>query len=277
MEIKKTKNSEKRSTEMKYIANIINKKQQMLCAVLSAALLSVYLPGKVSAEVPEDFKKQMASYLADDANVEQVGNALERYFRKRRQQQEDQVADMEKQFESPMQVDIGDSPVRGKADAPITIVEFSDYQCPYCSRGAETMDEVLKNYPDQVKVVFKNLPLSFHQQAKPAAIAALAAGRQGKYWEMHDALFANQQRLGEEDKLFTELATKIGLNLEKFQKDIKDEVVAKQIEADLAQASKLSIFGTPGYFVNGVQVKGAQPFPQFKLVIDRWLEKLKKK
>ena len=139
------------------------------------------------------------------------------------------------------------------------------------------MDEVLKNYPDQVKVVFKNLPLSFHQQAKPAAIAALAAGRQGKYWEMHDALFANQQRLGEEDKLFTELATKIGLNLEKFQKDIKDEVVAKQIEADLAQASKLSIFGTPGYFVNGVQVKGAQPFPQFKLVIDRWLEKLKKK
>jgi len=216
------------------------------------------------------------SYLKNDANVEKVGTALEAYFKKKRFQQQAQARQaedkkLEDQFNNPVKVDIGTSPSKGPEDARITVIEFSDFQCPFCRRGAKTMEDVLKEYPKDVKLVFKNLPLPFHPQAKPAARASLAAANQGKFWEMHDELFNNQSSLS--DETYMKLAKKIGLDMEKFKADYADPKTAKMVDDDAALATKLGIRGTPGFFVNGVQVRGAQPLPKFKELIDRWLKK----
>ena len=135
------------------------------------------------------------------------------------------------------------------------------------------MKELAAAYPEKVKVSFKHLPLPFHPEAKPAAIASIAAHRQGKFWEMHDKLFENQGSLGAD--LYSKLAKDLCLDVAKFEADLKDPAVAKQVDEDAALATKLGIRGTPGYFVNGVQVRGAQPLPKFKQLVDRWLAKSK--
>jgi protein-disulfide isomerase len=134
------------------------------------------------------------------------------------------------------------------------------------------MEDVLKEYPNDIRLVYKNLPLPFHQQAKPAAIAALAANEQGKFWEMHDELFANQSRIQEGETFLFELAEKIGLEMDKFKKDFANDKFARMVDEDAALANKLGITGTPGFFVNGVKVTGARPLPYFKMIIDRWMQ-----
>lgn len=245
-------------------------------SVATAIVAFTHTPSVFAADPKDDqFSKQMDDYLQKDENVEKVGKALERFFQKKRDEmqkaaKEQESKALEDQFKNPVQVDVGTSPVKGKADAPVTIVAFSDFQCPFCKSAAGTIAQVEKAYPDKVKIAFKNLPLPFHEHAKPAAIAALAANKQGKFWEMHDLLFANQQDLS--DEKFVELAKQLGLDQAKFKADLADPAIAKQIEEDSALANKLGVRGTPGFFVNGVEVKGAKPFPEFKQIIDRWLE-----
>ncbi|MBN8548843.1 MAG: thioredoxin domain-containing protein [Deltaproteobacteria bacterium] len=242
-----------------------------------AVILAFGFSGAAMAETPKAnkaFEDSMTSYLASDSGQAAVGKAVEEYFKKRqseaRKQQEEQAsAAMEEQFKNPVKIDVGSSPVIGPADAKVTIIEFSDFQCPYCKRGYDTMKEIEQAYPKDVRIAFKNLPLPFHPHAKPAAMAALAAGKQGKFWEFHDALFENQADLG--DKLYEATAQKLGLNMEKWKKDMASPEVAKQIEDDMAVGAKNGIQGTPGFFVNGVAVKGAYPASHFKMIIDRWL------
>ena len=157
-------------------------------------------------------------------------------------------------------------------DPLVTVIEFSDFQCPFCSRGAETAEQIKKEYGDNVRVVFKHLPLPFHKEAEPAARAAIAAGKQGKFWEMHDLLFENQKAMKTNPSLFTELAKKLGLNMSKFDKDYNDPAVIAQVKEDAALAGKVGARGTPNFFVNGVQLVGAQPFPAFKTEIDKQLK-----
>ena len=221
------------------------------------------------------FEKQIEQYLATDKGKELIGQTVESYMQERqvraRKQAEEQAnAELERQFKNPVKIEIGNSPVKGPKDAKVTVIEFSDFQCPYCVRGKETMDQLLKAYPNDVKLVFKNLPLGFHQQAVPAAKAALAAGKQGKFWEMHDELFANQQKLN--GALYEELAKKLELDVAKFKKDMEDPEIAKQIEDDKKIAAANDIQGTPGFFVNGVAVRGAYPLEHFKTIVDRWLK-----
>jgi protein-disulfide isomerase len=168
------------------------------------------------------------------------------------------------------QVKAGASPAKGPADAPITIVEFSDFQCPYCSRVGPTLNQVLEEYPEQVRVVYKHLPLSFHKQALPAAKASAAAARPGKFWEMHDLLFQNQRNLSE--VALRGYAKQLGLDMEQFEKDIASPEVAKEVEADVLLARSLGVTGTPGFFVNGRFLSGAQPYTAFKAKIDAELK-----
>jgi protein-disulfide isomerase len=169
------------------------------------------------------------------------------------------------------QVEIDGSPVRGAADGKVTIVEFSDFQCPYCGRVDPTLDRLLEEYPDDVRIVYKHLPLSFHANALPAAKAAVAAGMQGKFWEMHDALFANQKQLGEEKYL--ELARELGLDVEKFQADYKSAAVATEVAQDMNEARRLGVTGTPGFFVNGRFSSGAKPYESFKAMVEAELKR----
>ena len=179
------------------------------------------------------------------------------------------------------QIPIADSPVLGKPTAPITIIEFSEFQCPYCSRGSNTMKEVLGKFPNDVKVVFKHFPLAFHQQAADASKAALAAGEQGKFWEMHDKMFTVQKEMkGKDSAAFKEwssgFAKDLGLDVAKFMKDFDNPKWDEVIKRDQALGQKLGVRGTPHFFVNGERVKGAQPAAKFEEIIKRQLEEAKK-
>jgi protein-disulfide isomerase len=153
----------------------------------------------------------------------------------------------------------------------VTIVEFSDFQCPFCSRVTPTLDRIKKEYPDDVRIVFKHLPLSIHPKAPAAHAAAEAAGRQGKFWEMHDKIFANQRNMSEE--AYVGYAEELGLDVEQFKKDVASEEVKGKVRGDASQAAKLGVSGTPAFFVNGYYLSGAQPFEAFKAKIDEQLDK----
>lgn len=167
-------------------------------------------------------------------------------------------------------VEVGDAPTRGARDAKVTIVEWADFQCPFCNRVVPTLDQIEKEYGQSVRVVFKHLPLDIHPDARAAHAAAEAANRQGKFWAMHDRIFTNQRDLRAET--FERYAREIGLDMDRYRKDVVSEEVRERIEADLAQARKLGVTGTPSFFINGRNLSGAQPFPNFKRMIDEALE-----
>jgi len=148
---------------------------------------------------------------------------------------------------------VGDSPFKGPADAPVVLTEFSDFQCPFCAKVPLLIDQVLKDYPKELRFVYKQFPLiAIHQNALTASRAALAAKKQGKFWEMHDKLFANQQAL-QVDKL-KEYAKDIGLDVSKFEADMASPDVQKQIEDEMKLAQQAQVTGTPSLFVNGKRV-----------------------
>jgi protein-disulfide isomerase len=153
----------------------------------------------------------------------------------------------------PFTVTAKDAPVLGNPKAPTFIVAWSDFQCPFCSRIVPIIQDTLKDpeVSGKVAFVFKQFPLSFHQQAMPAAKAAMAAGRQGKFFEMHDKIFANQQQINEQN--LETWAKEIGLNIAKFKKDIADPAIEAQIKADMEEGSKAGVRGTPSLYIGTKQ------------------------
>ncbi len=173
--------------------------------------------------------------------------------------------------DSIFKVPLEQSAILGKGDALVTVVEFSDYQCPFCSRAHVTVQQLEKDYGDKIRVVMKQNPLPFHDRAKPSAQAALAAGEQGKFWEMHDKMFANQQNLQEAN--LEQYARDIGLNVDKWKADMGSAKVAAQIEQEQKLAASLGATGTPAFFINGRKLSGAQPVDAFKKIIDEEMAK----
>ncbi len=167
----------------------------------------------------------------------------------------------------PTRVEVAaEGPSKGPAAAPVTIVEFSDFQCPYCSKAEETVTKVMKSYDGKVRVVFRDFPLPFHPQAEKAAEAAHCAGDQGKYWEMHEKLFANQKAL--EPPALKGYAKDLSLDQGKFDKCLDSGDKAKVVDSNRKAGEKVGVTGTPAFFVNGYQLSGAQPFEEFKSLID---------
>ncbi|MEE2903462.1 MAG: thioredoxin domain-containing protein [Myxococcota bacterium] len=162
------------------------------------------------------------------------------------------------------------TPSKGGKNPLVTIVAWSDFECPFCNRANPTIKQILETYGDKVQIQFRNQPLSFHKNAKPAAYAGLAAHKQGKFWEMHDKMFANMKSLTQAN--FDKWAGEIGLNLGKFKKDMASKAIIDQVAKDMADGSKFGARGTPTFFVNGVPVRGAQPFNNFKPIIDKEIE-----
>jgi protein-disulfide isomerase len=172
-------------------------------------------------------------------------------------------------------VDVKNDHILGNNDeALVTVVEFSDFECPFCSRGRTTIEEVKKEYGDKVRIVFRHHPLPFHKNARPAHKASIAAGMQGKFWQFHDKAFDNARELTEDN--YKVWAKEIGLDMAKFEKDYADPKLDKQIEKDLEMAGAISVRGTPNFLINGRKVVGAQPLPVFKAVVDEELEKAAK-
>jgi protein-disulfide isomerase len=149
-------------------------------------------------------------------------------------------------------------PVRGVASAPVTIIEFSDYQCPFCARVNPTLEQVRKTYGDKVKIIFKDFPLPNHPQAPKAAEAAHCAGEQGKYWELHDHMFANQRALNVPE--LKQYAATLGLDAAKFNQCLES-------------GERMGVNSTPTLYINGRPLIGAQPFEAFKQIIDEELSR----
>jgi protein-disulfide isomerase len=158
------------------------------------------------------------------------------------------------------------SPARGAENAKVTIVEFSDYQCPFCGQAEALVKQVLETYPKDVRLVYKQFPLpSLHPNAMPASKAALAAGRQGRFWEMHHLIFDNQRQLGPEK--YTEFAEKLQLDVPQFQKDMESPDVLAQINREMQEGKAADVTGTPTIFVNGKRLMN-RSFDGFKQMID---------
>jgi protein-disulfide isomerase len=164
-------------------------------------------------------------------------------------------------------VSIEDAPVRGPEQAPITIVEFSDFQCPFCSRVHPTLQKLLAAYPNSVRLVFKHNPLPIHLDAPLAHRASIAAGQQGRFWEMHDKIFSNARDLSRHR--LVEHARDLELDIAQFTRDLDSSEFIARLEQDIAEADRLGITGMPTFYINGRVVSGAQPYENFKALIER--------
>lgn len=160
-------------------------------------------------------------------------------------------------------------PARGPAGAPIEIIEFSDFQCPYCLRAHPTVQQVLSTYGDKVRLVYRHYPLPNHPNARPAAEASACADEQGKFWQYHDRLFENQSKLTDAD--LKQHATSVGLDAATFNACVDSHRFASDVEDDMEAGEAAGVSGTPAFFINGRVLSGAQPFDAFKRIIDEEL------
>jgi protein-disulfide isomerase len=160
-------------------------------------------------------------------------------------------------------------PQKGAKHPKVVIVECSDFDCPFCSRVQETLDQLLANHPSDVALFYRHLPLQFHQGAEPAARAAVAAQAQGKFWKMHDLLFANQRERTEAD--LERMARKAGVNVKKWRKAFRSPETAARVQAEIDTCSADGVRGTPGFLVNGRLLSGARPLADFEQVVQEEL------
>ena len=221
-------------------------------------------------QINPQIKERINNYLQSQKKQEMVqayvanltkNNPVEVYFNKPKME---------------VKVDVGNAPIWGKGD--VTIVEFSDFQCPFCSRGAEAVEALKKKYGEKkIKIAFKEFPLPMHQQARPAAEAALCVNDQGaeKFWKFHDLAFKNQEKL-DNDSL-SKYAKDVGADVGKFSECLKAGKFKDSVQKDMDYGEKIGVRSTPTFFINGQLVSGAVPIEQFSEIIDDELENNKKK
>jgi len=182
----------------------------------------------------------------------------------------DEKKQLEDSFNKPLKAQIRkDEMFRGNKSADITLIEYSDFECPYCKRGYTTVMELMEKYKGQIRFVYKHLPLSFHPNAMPASqyYEALRLQKESLAAKFHDELYENQGKLRQGEKFLKSVAKKLGANMGKLAKDIKSDKVNKRIQEDLAEAKKFGFNGTPGFLLNGVPVRGAYPASHFDGII----------
>jgi protein-disulfide isomerase len=243
------------------------------------------LKAEVESKVPPVTEaEQKAFYLQNKARMGEMteADALKRIETGLRQQrigerQADFIgglrakADVHVMLEPPrLTLAAGDDPSRGPADAPITIVEFSDFQCPYCSRATATLKKLESSYPGKIRLVYRDFPLvQIHPNAARAAEAGACANEQGKFWAMHDAMFEHQDKLAEAD-LKASAAT-LGLDAAKFEQCLGSGRYTGQWKKDAAEGERYGVSSTPAFFINGRLVVGAQPYESFARIMDEEL------
>jgi protein-disulfide isomerase len=173
-------------------------------------------------------------------------------------------------LEPPRQsVGAGTSPARGPAGAPIELIEFADFECPYCRAAAPTVARVLATYGDRIRFVYRNYPLAIHPNARPAAEAAQCANEQGQFWPYHDRLFAAPDKLSDAD--LKQTAADIGMDGARFNRCVDEHAYKSTVDADAQAGADAGVTGTPAFFINGRMLSGAQPYEAFARVIDEEL------
>lgn len=236
-------------------------KKTLIIALVAIVALNYLVKGTDS-----NSEKTVVEYIKKHPEVIKIALGSEQAQNAPQAQPESEEEQFKKLLSDKVNVDLGNTPVKGNKDAKIKLVVFSDFQCPFSKRGADTVRALEGKYGSNLMFVYKHLPLPFHPEATPAAKAVLAAGKQGKYYEFHDKLFESQDKLGE--PLYIQIAKELGLNLEKFNADRNSKDTEDQIKADSAQANSLGFNGTPGFALNGVKVLGAYPTEHFEKIIN---------
>jgi protein-disulfide isomerase len=294
-ELEEFAKAELKKLDQQYQEQLYQVKRQALDTIIIKRLIEA--KAKAANKTPEEFVQAEVMALVgpvSDAEVkqvydaakaqgrdlppiDQVKEAIVRYVQQQKAQAaaqayydklktEAKVEILLPVYRPPRQQVEAKGPSRGPATAPITIVEFSDFECPYCSQAEKTVSEVLRVYGDKIRLVYRDLPLPSHRNAPKAAEAAHCAGDQGKYWEMHAKLFSNQRNL--EVPALKGYAKELKLDQAKFDKCLDSGTFAPVVEENRKVGSDAGINGTPAFFVNGVLISGAQPFDAFKEVID---------
>jgi protein-disulfide isomerase len=217
------------------------------------------------SQLNPQLKERIMAYLQSLKKQDQVQNYLSKLTKN------DPV---EVYFQKPkmnVNVDPGNSPMFGGEKAGVTIVEFSDFQCPFCSKGAETVTELKKKYGNKIKFYYRMFPLPMHKDARPAAEAALCVNDQGatKFWKYHDLLFKNQDKLTSDN--FAKWAKEAGADEDKFKSCFASHQFAKNVQADTEYGEKIGVKSTPTFFINGQLINGALPLDQFSEIIDEEL------
>ena len=234
----------------------------------AAEVEAVYTAQKDRIDRPlEDVKVQIEKMIRD-SKVEQARGA---YFRSLRERADVAV------LLQPPRVEVSYDPARviGDPDAPVTIVEFSDFQCPFCQRAYSVVKQLLAKYPDQVKLAYRDFPLrQIHPQADAAAAASRCAGEQGKFWQFHDRLFESNLPLSQPSYL--EHATQLGLDATQFSECVLSDRFVALIEQDLQAGSRAGVSGTPAFFINGVALTGAQPLSAFERIVEQELRLIRR-
>jgi protein-disulfide isomerase len=172
-----------------------------------------------------------------------------------------------KLLEDPVAIPVAGDPVLGPQNARVTVVEFSDFQCPYCAVAVVKLNAVLKAYPNDVRLIYKQYPLEMHSQAALAAEAALAAQRQGKFWELHDAMYADRTHLSRQNILA--MAEKIGLDVNRFQQDWDSPAIKQALAKEQKEGDQLGVNGTPTIFIDGQRYNGDLAMDAIRPIIDK--------
>lgn len=252
-------------------------KNKLSLFVLSLALTACATESQIKSVLE---KHPEIIFSAIEKNPEKfmdtVQKAAQQAQRKGQEEQEkEEKARVENELKNPLTPELAaDRAYKGASDAKITVVEYSDFQCPYCERGFRVVQQILKAYPGKVRFLFKNLPLPMHPLAMPASkrFEAIALQDADKAYKFHDEVFSNQAKLNSGgEKWMDSVAAKVGADVAKMKKDMESEKVKARIDSDMAEAEKYGISGTPGFVVAGVSVRGAYPFETFKEIIDKKL------
>ncbi len=239
----------------------------LLAIVLCIVLISRWLPEQAGAsEITPQLREQVLQIIRE--NPEVILESVRSYQQKQQDQQKKSRQSVLQQMQANPKATIGQSPTLGAKDSRIVLVEFSDFQCPYCAKAHATLKEFMAKYGNSVTLVYKHLPLtSIHPQALPAAKAAWAAGQQGQFWPFHNTLFENQSKLGED--FYRTTAKSLGLDLAKFDRDRASKAAEAAINQDLELAEKLGIDGTPFFVMNGEAFAGAVDLSDLEEAIAR--------
>ncbi len=243
--------------------------------VSAADLEKSEIDAKVTAPTPEEVKALYDQHASEiGGTFEQVQGQLTDYIRQQRaaQTRASFLATLRAKYPvkvalMPPRIEVGTGgrAARGPANAPVTIISFSDYECPFCKRAEETVEQVITTYGDKIRFVHRDFPLSFHKDAHRAAQAARCSEDQGKFWEYHKKLFTGTDL--SEAGLNT-MAEQTGLDMTKFKECVSSGKYKAAVDKDMADGSAVGVTGTPAFFINGRSLSGAQPFEKFKEIID---------
>ncbi len=235
---------------------------RVFLAVLLAVSFSTQAYAMDKAEVEAIVKEYIKNH------PEELAQSLQRFSEAQRERQEDEA--FKRALAEKVNVPVAGSPSMGPENAPFTLVEFSDFQCPYCARSIGTIKEFMKKNQGKVRLVFRNMPLPNHAKAPSAAKAAMAAGEQGKFWDFREKLMASQAEWAssaDHKQMFVKYAREMALDVGRFERDMAKPEYQKRIDDDIAFARSANIGGTPTYFLNGVRITGARDLAFFEKVL----------